>query len=265
MTPNEQGRYCSSCRKTVIDFSMMSDREMLDHMANISGYTACGRFSNDQLNKKIKVTENKRRFSCAYVWNIILATFLVTEANAQIKPKKKVPVQHRELKPRTSGILAASKPDSGDQSISTIGYTPKTMELENPTIFNPQPQPDFGILLSGHVGGYTVRKEVPKREKINRVINNCIPASLKKDITIYPNPVVRGNSAQVKLALAPGEYQMEVLSTSGQIMLVQPLRIQAKEQQVDLATQENWSAGTYWVRISSNKTKKIYNSKFLLQ
>lgn len=267
MTPNEQGRFCGSCQKSVVDFSLMTDKEMLDYMAKVSGYTACGRFSNDQLNKNIKVGQSKRRFSWAYIWNIMLATFLVTEANAQVKQKKKAPVQHRELTPRKfkPSIVSINKPDSVDQSISTVGYKPKMMDLENKPM-GKQLNINELLFLTGKVGGYTVGMEVPKTEKIKRVINSCIPASLKKDVTIYPNPVMRGNSAQVKLALSQtGEYQLEVLSTSGQIMLVKTLFINTKEQQVEIDTEESWSAGTYWVRISSNKTKKIYNSKLLLQ
>jgi hypothetical protein len=267
MTPNEQGRFCGSCQKSVVDFSLMTDKEMLDYMAKVSGYTACGRFSNDQLNKNIKAGQSKRRFSWAYIWNIMLATFLVTEANAQVKQKKKAPVQHRELTPRKfkPSIVSINKPDSVDQSISTVGYKPKMMDLENKPM-GKQHNINELLFLTGKVGGYTVGMEVPKTEKIKRVINSCIPASLKKDVTIYPNPVMRGNSAQVKLAFSQtGEYQLEVLSTSGQIMLVKTLFINTKEQQVEIDTEESWSAGTYWVRISSNKTKKIYNSKLLLQ
>jgi len=31
MSPKEQGRYCGSCQKTVVDFSVMSDKEIVDY------------------------------------------------------------------------------------------------------------------------------------------------------------------------------------------------------------------------------------------
>src|SRR5687768_10364685 len=64
MTPNEQGRFCLSCSKTVVDFSMMTDKELLDYFSTASQYV-CGRFSNDQLNKDITATQHKKRFSLA--------------------------------------------------------------------------------------------------------------------------------------------------------------------------------------------------------
>lgn len=254
MTPNEQGRFCGSCQKTVVDFSAMSDKELLAYIANVSGYTACGRFSNDQLNRTIKTTENKRRFSWAYVWNILLATFMITEANAQVCPKKK-----RAMVP-----TSINKSDTVNTAISTIGYKAETFNVDNSRITDAKPV-DLSVALVGPVGGYYVGEKLPVKERVSRRINSFIPASLKKDVVVYPNPIARGNVAKIKLALPKGDYELEVLSTNGQLMLVKSLSIQTKDQQVELPTQESWSAGTYWVRISSNKSGKTFQNKMLLQ
>ncbi|WP_369411487.1 T9SS type A sorting domain-containing protein [Longitalea luteola] len=83
---------------------------------------------------------------------------------------------------------------------------------------------------------------------------------------MYPNPVARGNSIQVKLVLPQaGDYKLELLNTAGQVMLIQPLFMQTKEQLIDLYTQSHWSAGMYWVRISSPGSKKIFQNKVLLK
>jgi hypothetical protein len=105
--------------------------------------------------------------------------------------------------------------------------------------------------------GYKIRKE----EK-----TNWFTSGWKKEVRIYPNPVMRGNSIQVKLSLQQaGEYKLELMNAAGQVMLVQPLLMQTKEQQVDLYTQTKWSAGMYWIRISSTKSKNVYQAKVLLQ
>jgi hypothetical protein len=255
MTPDEQGMFCGSCQKTVVDFSAMSDKELLESFANVSGYTACGRFSNDQLNRTIKTAENKRRLSWAYVWNVLLATFMITEANAQVCP----PNKKRAMVPSS-----INKADSVNTAISTIGYKAETFTADNSRIIETKPV-NMSVALVGRLGGYYVGEKLPVKERINKVINNFIPASLKKDVIVYPNPVARGDVAKIKLALPKGDYELEVLSTTGQIMLVRSLSIQTKEQQVDLPTQENWSLGTYWVRISSNKTGRTFQNKILLQ
>lgn len=77
MSPNEQGRHCMSCQKTVVDFSLMSDQEILHYISN-AGSPICGRFDNHQLNKTYEDKSNKRRFSWRYAWSVAVAAFLFT-------------------------------------------------------------------------------------------------------------------------------------------------------------------------------------------
>jgi hypothetical protein len=51
MTPEGQGRFCSSCQKVVIDFSSMSDVELLAALRKPSA--GCARFRIDQLDRTI--------------------------------------------------------------------------------------------------------------------------------------------------------------------------------------------------------------------
>ena len=47
MEQKEQGRYCTSCTKIVIDFTKMTNTEILDYLA--SEKNVCGRFNEYQL------------------------------------------------------------------------------------------------------------------------------------------------------------------------------------------------------------------------
>jgi hypothetical protein len=110
MTPKEQGRFCGSCQTVVVDFTAMSDKEMLDHISKAAGQHSCGRFSSEQLNRDIKTTEKKRRFTWAYVWNFLLATFLVTESYAQKQPVAgKKPNVHLPNQSPTVGTFAVDE------------------------------------------------------------------------------------------------------------------------------------------------------------
>jgi hypothetical protein len=51
MTPTEQGRHCTSCAKTVIDFTSMSDDEVKYFFINKKEEKICGRFKNEQLHR----------------------------------------------------------------------------------------------------------------------------------------------------------------------------------------------------------------------
>lgn len=52
MTAVEQGKFCSHCQKTVIDFSMMNDAQVYDYFKSNTSF--CGRFRNTQLDRIIE-------------------------------------------------------------------------------------------------------------------------------------------------------------------------------------------------------------------
>ncbi|MDQ3277108.1 MAG: T9SS type A sorting domain-containing protein [Bacteroidota bacterium] len=60
MNPQEQGRYCASCCKKVIDFTAMSDQQVLSFFEKKSE-GICGRFYKDQLRRPI--TGQAKRFA----------------------------------------------------------------------------------------------------------------------------------------------------------------------------------------------------------
>lgn len=106
MTPDEQGRFCGSCQKAVVDFSTMTDKELLTYISSVSGYTACGRFSNEQLNRNIQTAERKGRYSWAYVWNVLLASLLTTAVKAQSTVPDKRQVHGYIIQSNTKNPLA---------------------------------------------------------------------------------------------------------------------------------------------------------------
>ncbi len=75
MTPNEQGRFCDSCQKSVIDFTHLTDNEILKMIsANPNGL--CGQFRESQLNRKVVETKlsGKNSRLNALVAGIMVAT-----------------------------------------------------------------------------------------------------------------------------------------------------------------------------------------------
>lgn len=60
MTPDEQGRFCQHCQKTVIDFSNMTDNELVNYFSGTSG-KICGRFMPEQLNREMVIPSESRK------------------------------------------------------------------------------------------------------------------------------------------------------------------------------------------------------------
>lgn len=49
MAPDEQGRFCSLCEKTVVDFTGMATTEISSYLRASAGKKLCGRFNTKQL------------------------------------------------------------------------------------------------------------------------------------------------------------------------------------------------------------------------
>ncbi|MBX2875292.1 MAG: carboxypeptidase-like regulatory domain-containing protein [Saprospiraceae bacterium] len=52
MTPTEKGRHCQSCQKEVVDFTLLSDQQILARFAK-NNKGLCGRFRADQLDRQV--------------------------------------------------------------------------------------------------------------------------------------------------------------------------------------------------------------------
>lgn len=71
MDATARGAFCHSCQKEVIDFSAMTDREVVEYLQRHQ--TSCGRFKNDQLNTKLTIPEIE---SGIFKWKTLLLGLL---------------------------------------------------------------------------------------------------------------------------------------------------------------------------------------------
>jgi hypothetical protein len=51
MTPRDQGRHCTACVKTVVDFTAMPDEEVKNYLLQRRAEKICGRFRQEQLHR----------------------------------------------------------------------------------------------------------------------------------------------------------------------------------------------------------------------
>jgi hypothetical protein len=61
MTEKEKGRFCGACAKVVVDFTAMSDEEIVEYLQQHTKQKTCGHFRNEQLlqNENIKIDLEK--------------------------------------------------------------------------------------------------------------------------------------------------------------------------------------------------------------
>jgi hypothetical protein len=83
MTTAQQGRFCQSCCKEVIDFSVMSDAEIIRFLSKPQGKT-CGNFASDQLNRAIsEPTTPAKQKLWAMIFSFLVTLFVSQKATAQ--------------------------------------------------------------------------------------------------------------------------------------------------------------------------------------
>lgn len=77
MTPDQTGRFCQSCVKSVVDFSGMKTAEIQEYFIQNRGKGVCGRFRTEQLNSIVIEIPRDVLFSQVQFHKIFLLALLV--------------------------------------------------------------------------------------------------------------------------------------------------------------------------------------------
>jgi hypothetical protein len=85
MTPVEKGRFCATCQKTVLDFTYLSDNEIIKVVTKND--TLCARINVSQLNRDLIETKTKSNYFGYFATTVLAFLGLGTESViAQEKP-----------------------------------------------------------------------------------------------------------------------------------------------------------------------------------
>lgn len=90
MTPTDVGRHCASCQTQVVDFTRMTDGEVVAFLSQYSPERRCGRFREDQVGRPLRAAAQPvagwRRWAVALV--LLLGSMSGLKARAQgTKPR----------------------------------------------------------------------------------------------------------------------------------------------------------------------------------
>lgn len=84
MTPTEQGRFCNACTKEVVDFSMMTDTEVINYFSTLTHEKVCGRALPTQLNRTISWPKEPRKRWFWY-WNYVVMFLMFFSKSNTVK------------------------------------------------------------------------------------------------------------------------------------------------------------------------------------
>lgn len=102
MTTDANGKFCSSCQKSVIDFTNLSDQQVISLLKNTKG-SICGHLSNSQLDRNFKEFIEPKK---SYSWLKYAASVLLfTSTNNVLSQEKNTKHQTEQLPVETAPIL----------------------------------------------------------------------------------------------------------------------------------------------------------------
>ncbi len=117
MTPDEQGRFCSVCSKTVRDFTAASDEDIATAFFGISE-TACGQFKASQLNRDLQYSHINSLFAKFAVGFAVTAGGIIPIHAQQQEPQEKIIRQSKVTGKVMPGLI---KKDTADHHHLILG------------------------------------------------------------------------------------------------------------------------------------------------
>jgi hypothetical protein len=154
MSPNEKGRHCQSCNKTVIDFSQYTDKQLVEFFMKVKD-NICGRISKFQLERQLVYVEPPNHpFFNKLLYGTALAAGLSTVANAQQntttqQPTKKLSHKQKRIAKKADALQAI--PPQGVEEIPMIA------EEQTSVVSNNQHEYMVGGMICIAIPGFTTR------------------------------------------------------------------------------------------------------------
>ena len=271
MQPEEQGRYCGACSKTVVDFSGMSDREIVQYLSK-AGQRVCGRVAPEQLNRAIAVEPAAGKGWRGW-WHWVLAGMLISsEVTAQQRVKAEthlagqgtdreimgdtIMVKMGRLSVKPAQVQPAAIKDSmAIMDSIRIKELPTVTVVGYPTIYCHK--------LMGSIMTVSVRIDSTKQWVSDTL--SMLGILPKKELAIYPNPVRKGMAVSlIWQGTEPGQYEVAIFNLSGGVIQRRVMEVASKEQVDLLEIPASLAGGVYFLRAAKAGGAKAVTRKLVV-
>jgi len=294
MSAKEKGRYCSSCQKTVVDFTGMSDSGVAAFFKNVDG-PVCGRFFADQLERPLRIP--KKRISwIRYFFTIALPAVLWSQrSNAQgevrVKTEQQVPGEKRAVADTALVIISGTVIDVngnpipfatvrlkdanlgakcdekgefkfqmnkaiGTLEITAVGYDQRECKVSS--------QPMRIFMSQSFLGEVVVFKCFTRKAAVVQKEKKLAIDSTSNSFSISPNPALSHGIIKIgREKLQKGNYLVEVVNASG--VVIQTAMADFKQSRSIQLSLDMSMTGMYYLRLSRSGSSKSYTQKLLVQ
>ncbi|MCC6635649.1 MAG: T9SS type A sorting domain-containing protein [Chitinophagaceae bacterium] len=285
MTPMEKGKFCASCAMQVTDFTLMTDKEILQYLSTTRG-KVCGRIHADQSNRALINYENKKSKKIQWtIAGLMSLLFSINKVNAQQKTVKESP---------KSSWLAANR----NEDMVTIKQSVTVLKDNAKNLNTPYLHQVFAIensLVSKSASAFlinnndtTIIKEVKDTslsffdkasfEQTNIMIGGITtfsdevkPAPFttfvkkvfnKSFFKISPNPT---NNNGVTISIKqPGNYVVQIFNNNSILVYTTEIEVSYKDEKVQIKFNGSIAKGTYYIRVIDKKNNNQYTDKLLV-
>ncbi len=106
MTPRDKGRHCVACQKTVVDFTTLTDEQIVKTFE--SEGQLCGRFKKQQLNREVVLSRKDKNNYLSWAASGLLAFLALGHQEAYAQGEPKTEQTPSDTKPQVKGKTAVS-------------------------------------------------------------------------------------------------------------------------------------------------------------
>ena len=110
MTPTEKGKFCAMCQKNVVDFTNMSDAEVVTYLSAAKG-NVCGRYQVSQLDREL-VGQRVAFFRVPYLSTLFLGSGLLLGHQNSFAQLAQAPMTQNATTPQDS-VKRIPEPQKG--------------------------------------------------------------------------------------------------------------------------------------------------------
>lgn len=302
MTPDQHGRFCASCQKTVVDFTAMSDRQIVEYFKK-SAASTCGRFYSDQLNREV-VAPQKGLPWLRYFFQFTWPAFILFLKSCGQKEKltgdyvMEEKIDEREF--LTMGFalpqitpVDTSKPSNEKMEkvscstvVGDVEIAPeKEVNCSAVQIDASETEPakqeisDKNITLGDTtivstefpdslrnvvLGGFSVVRTSVIRHNEVPLLSSPIAneEQVSLQAVVFPNPVHNGQSLTL-VSKQKMNGRYQIVNMAGQLMKSGQLVLM--EQQSFSIPIQNWPPGTYIIQMMDGDGAKRFTQKIIVQ
>jgi hypothetical protein len=279
-----------ACQKTVVDFTAMSDAEILQYMSQAASQV-CGRLAPGQMNRDLAPSPVQRNGGKGWPWLIAGALMTADGAPPDRTGLKGMVVLQNRGKSIENTIDSAAVGMTDNVRVDTsvaiseeefiVGLMPMS-ELELEPMYDPVETPldsvvkgtvsievpDSIAMPALEIAVADTTEAIPLNGRIKQFLTDTLTMLRiipKMELKVYPNPIPRGTSFHIAWPSGPGTYKVSLISTAGVLVQARVVEVGSSSQVDTWEMPGEVAAGVYLIQAMRPGQAVTWTSKVIVE